>query len=825
MCAYATTTASSSPAAGSTTRSLFSRLTSPLKSRTRNLTDFHIRPLEPHRQYSPGDLVKGSVVLTVVKPVRITHLTVCLHGFVHVYRHANGANEPLPDTGQFASSNPMKSQYFGNGYCSLFQDEVTLCGEGRLDAGIYEFNFELEFPSKGIPTSVDISSTITRPTSIAATSTCDKKVQLVERVDIGPMAPPRPRTISLEPISKRAKRKRSVKPKESISSRDNTETPVGSDATGALGSPQLEDSAASQVDILDHQTQPRSPAQSDVQSNFSADSTVSSSTGLSFRLGPVPSSARSARDSQGNSSNSMEDKTITATIELLKSGCLPGDYLPLKISIQHTKAIKSMHGIIITLYRQGRIDSAPPLSLFKDLKGKEAERIKHEEYYPKSKTGLGGLSLSSAGSTSVFRKDLSQTFTPLIVDPTTLQAHVTASVRVPEDCFPTISGVPGQMVTFKYQVEVVVDLGGKLAGQQRHVPRVGTVTLPSSYGTSSNRADGNANMLAAFGGSIVDTDHIRREKSVVACVFEVIVGTTDSARNKARQTGGRANDTSNSRPVTPNLAHDAIHEEPFDHEYIHRQPTDYPNHPYQEYDPNYERSYHNHFPTESEHNQHHESPDEYARYPPPSHTQIYIPPPQIEAEEGLSEKERMRRAEQRLLPSQPPEFGDPSASSSSAAGNVAPSAPHDSASDDLYTADDLPPSSSHNHRPLASHPTHSDTQLNHPSQPSHPPPPSIDDEGPSAPSLDDLTPHVSRNPTDDKQELERQRLLAEASAPSEFPDTEEEGESSRQGAGAGMGFAGPSAPVLDEDEEYGGGFAHQDVHGRGHESLPPRYER
>ncbi|KAM3065958.1 ph-response sensor protein [Clarireedia jacksonii] len=642
------------------------------------------------------------------------------------------------------------------------------------------------------------------------------------------MVPPRPRTISLEPISKRAKRKRSIKPKESISLRENTETPLGSDVTGTSGSPSLDESVASQGEILDHQTQPRSPAQSDVQSNFSADSTVSSSTGFSFRLGPVPSGARSARDSQGNSSNSLEDKTITATIELLKSGCLPGDYLPLKISVQHTKAIKSMHGIIITLYRQGRIDSAPPLSLFKDLKGKEAERIKHEEYFPKSKTGLGGLSLSSAGSTSVFRKDLSQTFAPLIVDPTTLQTHVTASVRVPEDCFPTISGVPGQMITFKYQVEVVIDLGGKLAGQQRHVPRVGTVTIPTTYGTPGNRTDGNANMLAAFGGSIVDTDHIRREKSVVACVFEVIVGTTDSARNKARQTGVRPNELSNSRPVTPNLTHDAIHEEPFDHEYIHSQPNDYSNHPYHEYDPNYEGSYPNHYPNESAHNHNYESLDQYARYPPPSHTQIYIPPPQIEAEEGLGEKERIRRAEQRLLPSQPPGFQEAS-SSSSAAGNVAPSAPpapYDSASDDLYTADDvLPPSSP---QPLTSHPTHPVTHLNT-SQLSHPPLSSFDDEGPSAPSLSDLTPHVSHNPTDDKQELERQRLLAEASAPSEFPDTEEEGESSRQGAAAGSagGYAEPSAPVLNEEDEYGGGYAHQHVHaaGHGHESLPPRYER
>ncbi|ESZ97917.1 hypothetical protein SBOR_1682 [Sclerotinia borealis F-4128] len=819
MCANATSTTRSPPTA-STGRSLFSRLTAPLKSRTRNLADFQIEPLEPHRRYAPGDLVRGAVVLTVVKPVRITHLTVCLHGFVHVYKNANGANEPLPDTAAFASGNPLKSQYFGNGYCSLFQDEMTLCGEGRLEAGVYRFNYELEFPTKGIPTSVDfergtisyqISSTVTRPTTIAATSMCERKVELVERVDIGPLGPPRPRTISLEPISKRARRKKSLKPKDTPLSRELTGTRSISDSTGAT-SPRPDESA-SQVDILENPIQPRSPTQSDAQSAFSADtgSTISSSTGLSFRLGPVPSSARSTRDSQGNSSNSLEDKTITATIELLKSGCLPGDYLPLKISVQHTKAIKSMHGIIITLYRQGRIDSAPPLSLFKDIKGKEAERLKHEEYYPKSKTGLGGLSLSSAGSTSVFRKDLSQTFAPLIVDPSTLTTHVTASVRVPEDCFPTISGVPGQMVNFKYHVEVVVDLGGKLAGQQRHVPRVGTVSLPATYGSTGNRSEGNASMLAAFGGSIVDTDHIRREKSVVACVFEVIVGTMDSARNKARHRGKQPAGSSDSRPITPSLARKPVPEEPFDHEYIHREHAEHPNRPYQYYDPSYEEPY----PYEY-HQSYEQHADHYARYPPPSHTQIYVPPPETETQAGLSEKERIRRAEQRLLPSQPPDFQASSSSSSSSAAVVDPigsSAPPNPADEDLYTADGLPPSSP---TPLASHLIDSGSHLEES--------PAI---GPSAPSLSDLTPHPS-NVTEDKQELERQRLLAEASAPSEFPDMEEEGENSRQGPAASAPHDHePSAPIFHEEDEYGTGYAHQNFDGAraNQENLPPRYER
>lgn len=161
MCAYANSTASTTP---SEKRSLLSRFTNPLKSRTRNLTDFHIRPKEPHRQYSPGDVVEGAVVLTIVKPVRITHITVCLHGVVRVFKNPNDANEPVAvDPELAAAGDPRKTQYFGNGHASLFNDEVTLCGEGRLDAGIYEFNFELEFPRKGLPTSIDVSAFICRP--------------------------------------------------------------------------------------------------------------------------------------------------------------------------------------------------------------------------------------------------------------------------------------------------------------------------------------------------------------------------------------------------------------------------------------------------------------------------------------------------------------------------------------------------------------------------------------------------------------------------------------------------------------------------------------
>ena len=652
-----------------------------------------------------------------------------------------------------------------------------------------------------------ITATLTRPTSITPTSSCDRKLHLVETVDIGPLRPPRARTISLEPISKRGRKKKAAKLKENVSP-DTTDVGSdvrsGSDITRTTGSP-LPDESASHCGSLDNQVHPGSPVPSEVQSIVSTESTVSSSTGLSFKLGPAPST-RSARGSKENSSRKYvtTEKTITATIELVKSGSLPGDNLQVKISVQHTKPIKSMHGIIITLYRQGRIDSAPPLSLFASTKGKDVEKLKHEEYYPKSKTGLGGLSLISAGSSSLFRKDLSQTFAPLIVDPTTLTAHVSASVRVPEDVFPTISDVPGEMISFKYHLEIVVDLGGKLAGQQRHLPRLGTVNIQSNYSNPpGSRTDGGpnatSNMLAAWGGSIVDTDHIRREKGVVACVFEVIVGTMDSERNKAR---GKSTAQLNETAVSPSTLNHPIPVETYDQDYSQapfQEQSQYHKPPYdQHYDPNYEEPYPGYYAEEGyDYNPGYEQyPEE---YPPPAHSQIIVPLPEIQAEEGLSEKERARRAEERLLPSQPPIV---QGSSSRANAPPSPSAPPGE-EDDLYDADDLPPGTQNPFLPYGLETIPSDPA-----------------EGPSAPTLEDLGPHEAvSNPTDDKQELERQRLLAEVSAPSEFPPDDE-----HSGEGPSTGNHEPSAPILnDDDENYGGHYAHASSSGQ-RETLP-RYER
>ena len=143
-----------------TAQSLFAKLKATYTPKKRNFSEYYIDPLEPYRQYSPGDAVKGSVVVNVVRPFRITHLTICLHGFVKVFQNAKIPGESIshegrrPDTNRGAGK--RGSEYFGNGFASLFENEVTICGEGRLDIGKYVFHFDLELPSNGLPTSIDV---------------------------------------------------------------------------------------------------------------------------------------------------------------------------------------------------------------------------------------------------------------------------------------------------------------------------------------------------------------------------------------------------------------------------------------------------------------------------------------------------------------------------------------------------------------------------------------------------------------------------------------------------------------------------------------------
>lgn len=140
--------------------SFLSKVTTPFTSRKRNLAEYYLETDEPYRQYSPGEVVKGCVNIKVDKAINITHIVVCLHGFVKVFSTARAPGQSVPPDGvPLRSGNGIGkkgAEYFGDGFASLFEDEVTLCGQGRLLPGRYQFRFELELPSSGVPSSIDV---------------------------------------------------------------------------------------------------------------------------------------------------------------------------------------------------------------------------------------------------------------------------------------------------------------------------------------------------------------------------------------------------------------------------------------------------------------------------------------------------------------------------------------------------------------------------------------------------------------------------------------------------------------------------------------------
>ena len=145
--------ASSEPSP-SRTSSLLSRFSSPLSKRSRTAFEFSIEPDEPLKLHQPGDVVKGHIVLNVLKGFDITHLVIALHGYAKVYKHQQEGHS-VPE--ELVNGKGTKGfEYHGNGLASLFQDEQTLCGSGFLRKQVYKFGFELEFPTKSLPSALNV---------------------------------------------------------------------------------------------------------------------------------------------------------------------------------------------------------------------------------------------------------------------------------------------------------------------------------------------------------------------------------------------------------------------------------------------------------------------------------------------------------------------------------------------------------------------------------------------------------------------------------------------------------------------------------------------
>lgn len=569
---------------------------------------------------------------------------------------------------------------------------------------------------------------MTRPTTISPISSCTRKVNFQEDIDVAALAIPKPRVISLEPIQRRAKPRRTKKAAVGTEKR-SSETEGPSSEPGVNN--RVADINGSQADS----EAPHSPVLSDV--SFESILSGSVGTGSAIDSG-APSTTRTGE------TRIISRKAITATIEVQKAGFLSGETIPIKICITHTKQITSLRGVIVTLYRQARVDMHPALPV---VTGGD------DDVYPKSRTGLSGLSLSSAGSTHLFRKDLDQGFAALIVNPETLTAEIKATLRVPEEAFPSIASVPGAMISFKYYVEIVLDIQGKLVGLDRMLPSsVGTMNGPS------NARPADSSVYAPWGGHFMSTEEIRRDKSVISSLFEVVIGTRDSAKKSAWKHPVQEGGLQGPEDAGDGMTTDSIPS--YAHSEGQYQNYDQQLHPDSSWDSQYG------YPTDG------------AYYEEPPVVRFPLPDLQ-EQSEPISEKEQIRRAEARLLPSAPPGDGVESSATAAAHAPSAPVLPDEAA----HT---LVPSAPFQHDVVTAGPS-SSQQTRHSRRESSAP--AYDhDSAPSAP------------PTEDKQEMHRRNLELERSAPGDVPE-ELEAEAGAS-APALSQIHEPTAPVLTEDDDF-----------------------
>ena len=589
-----------------------------------------------------------------------------------------------------------------------------------------------------------ITATLTRPTTMSQVTSRSVKIKFQDLIDIEPMYTPKSRVITLEPVSKRGKVK-VVKPGSSVT----TQT-ASSAGAGRLTRNNTQNSTASRSanSVVNPPLSP-APSEETVQTN----GTTASSP--SFHAVDNESPARKASpqnsDERSNTTASSAN-TITATTELPRHGALPGDMVPIRVSVAHTKT--DARGMVIaTLFRMARIDMHPPLPL-PTRSGKD-KKMEYEDVYPKSRTGLGGLYFSAASPNSAFRKDLAQSSTMLILNPNTMTADITTSLKIPDASFPTIANVPGGMISFTYHVEVVVDLFGKL-GETRFWPR-----LTSSEPTFSQSSDAGNQISSDWSHQILDTTALRRTKSVIAFEMSLVVGTQDSGR-KRRQIKQAEYPASQDTTLGPDHGWQDSHYHEGGYEGQYYEEAGYPYQEHYGYDQNHGHDYgYDH--------------TYYQDYPIPAPEMVPLPEPQ----EDEDEKTRLQRQERLLLPSEPPQEGE----SFNGAVPYTPTAPDLSSvllpggtehqNDGRSTPSTLVPATS-----VASSTRSGDTVRPYSASP------------PSA-----STPVGSAGSVDDKQELERRRLLAQTSA----PPAEDERDTSRNAAVPSMT---PTAPMINEHHEY-----------------------
>lgn len=202
-------------------------------------------------------------------------------------------------------------------------------------------------------------------------------------------------------------------------------------------------------------------------------------------------------NSDHSSSSNENSSPIRLAVDIPQSGYLRGELIPIKIKVSHYKPIQLANGIVVTLIRLCRVDNGPETPI------------------------------------QSFRKDLSQSITPLYIDPETLSYEVNTSLRVPVDAFPTILG--SDIVSFQYYIEVLANVSNK-----NIIPSNISQTNDKTSGTKFSNSivfdldltrerDLNKNIEHS---TFINVDKFKRAKNLLGLNTEIIVGTERAIKSK-----------------------------------------------------------------------------------------------------------------------------------------------------------------------------------------------------------------------------------------------------------------------------------------------------
>lgn len=162
--------------------------------RRNGLDNFFIELHEPHRQFAPGDLVRGNVVLVLQRKQRVQTIQATLKGTIII-------RNPL--------IKGKTAKY------TLFDDEIVLYNDdSELPPGEHNFAFEFSLPTEGIYTSVEfergsISYVLAakghKPGATPVLMS-QKVVSVISPIDVALLSPPKPSCLSVEVRKKRQSR-------------------------------------------------------------------------------------------------------------------------------------------------------------------------------------------------------------------------------------------------------------------------------------------------------------------------------------------------------------------------------------------------------------------------------------------------------------------------------------------------------------------------------------------------------------------------------------------------------------------------------------------